>query len=63
MLGYSNPWAIWVRKQCELTPFAIQGVYDLAIAMIVDVPFAKCICVDARYYAAKVFEQQVCGLH
>lgn len=48
MLGYSNPWAIWIRKQCEITPVAIQGVYDLAIAMIVDIPFAKCICVDSR---------------
>lgn len=49
MLGYANPWAVWVRKQCEITPVAIQGVYDLAIAMLVDVPFAKCICVDSRY--------------
>lgn len=48
MLGYSNPWALWVRKQCEIAPLAIQGVYDLALSMLVDVPFAKCICVDSR---------------
>lgn len=47
MLGYTNPWALWLRKQCEATPVAIQGLYDLIISMLVDVPFAKCICVDA----------------
>jgi hypothetical protein len=49
MLGYSNPWALWIRKQCEIAPLAVQGVYDLVLSMMVDVPFAKCICVDSRY--------------
>ena len=48
MLGYSNPWALWIRKQCEIGPLAIQGVYDLVLSLMVDVPFAKCICVDSR---------------
>lgn len=47
MLGYTNPWATLLRKQCEATPVAVQGVYDLALALLVDVPFAKCMCVDA----------------
>lgn len=47
MLGYSNPWATLLRKQCEATPMAMQGVYDLAMSLVVDVPIAKCLCVDA----------------
>lgn len=47
MLGYTNPWAILLRKQCEASPIAAQGVYDLALSLMVDVPFAKCMCVDA----------------
>jgi hypothetical protein len=48
MLGYTNPWATWIRKQCEITPVAVQGVYDLVLSMLVDVPFTKCVCVDSR---------------
>jgi len=47
MLGYTNPWAVLLRKQCEAAPMAWQGVYDLAMSLLVDVPFAKCMCVDA----------------
>lgn len=47
MLGYSNPWATLLRKQCEASPVAIQGLYDLVLSLLVDVPFAKCMCVDA----------------
>jgi hypothetical protein len=46
MLGYTNPWAVWMQKQCEASPLAVQGVYDLAMSLMVDVPFAKCMCVD-----------------
>ena len=52
MLGYTNPWAILVRKQCEAVPIAIQGVYDMAMSLMVDVPFAKCICVDAAAHGS-----------
>jgi hypothetical protein len=47
MLGYTNPWAIWMRKQCEASPLVVQGVYNLAMSLMVDVQFAKCMCVDA----------------
>lgn len=47
MMGYSNPWAVMLRKQCETTALALQGLYDLFIAVVVDVPFSKCLCVDA----------------
>jgi hypothetical protein len=47
MMGYTNPWATLIRKQCEASPVAIQGVYDLVLSLLVDVPFAKCMCVDA----------------
>jgi hypothetical protein len=55
MLGYNNPWALWLRKQCEATPVAVQGLYDLIMSMMVDVPFAKCICVDASRQASHFF--------
>ena len=48
MLGYTNPWATWIRKQCEISPLAVQGVYDIVMSMLVDVPFAKCVCIDSR---------------
>lgn len=47
MIGYTNPWAILLRKQCETSAIALQGVMDLFLALIIDVPFAKCLCVDA----------------
>jgi hypothetical protein len=47
MLGYTNPWAVLVWKQCEAAPIAVQGLYDMALSLMVDVPFAKCMCVDA----------------
>jgi hypothetical protein len=56
MLGYTNPWATWMRKQCEASSIAVQGVYDLVLSVMVDVPFAKCICVDAASRGAN-FEQ------
>jgi hypothetical protein len=52
MLGYTNPWAIWIRKQCEASPIAVQGVYDMVLSVMVDVPFAKCICVDAASHGS-----------
>ena len=52
MLGYTNPWAILIRKQCEAVPIAVQGVYDMAMSLLVDVPFAKCICVDAAAHGS-----------
>jgi len=52
MLGYTNPWAVLVRKQCESAPIAVQGVYDMALSLLVDVPFAKCMCVDAASHGA-----------
>lgn len=48
ILGYTNPWAQLLRKQCEAFPVMMQGLYDLVLSMLVDVPFAKCICVDER---------------
>lgn len=63
MLGYTNPWEIMIRKQCKSVPIAVQGVYDLVMSLLVDVPFAKCICVDAAARGAN-FERyaMVCVL-
>jgi hypothetical protein len=47
MMGYSNPWAVLLRKQCEAVPLALQGIMDLSLSILVEVPFTKCICVDA----------------
>jgi hypothetical protein len=52
MLGYTNLWAVLVRKQCESAPIAVQGVYDLVLSILVDVPFAKCMCVDAASHGS-----------
>ena len=39
---------IFFRKQCEVTPTAIQSLLEASLAILVNVPFAKCVCVDAR---------------
>jgi hypothetical protein len=36
-----------VRKQCEAAPLLMQGILDLILSVLVEVPFTKCICVDA----------------
>lgn len=48
MLGYTNPWGRLIRKVCETTPLATLGFYDLVLAIVNEVPVAKCMCVDAR---------------
>lgn len=48
MLGYDNPWGVLLRKQCETAPLSISGLYDLVLAIVTDVPVAKCLCIDAR---------------
>ena len=40
MLGCTNPWANLLRKQCEAAPVMTQGVYDVVLSLLVDVPFA-----------------------
>ena len=40
MLGYTNPCATLLHKQCEAAPVMTQGVYDLVLSLLVDVPFA-----------------------
>lgn len=47
MIGYDNPWGTLVRRQCEAVPISLIGMYDLVLALIVYVPVAKCMCVDA----------------
>lgn len=47
MIGFNNPIAILLRKQCEAGILGSQGVLDLFLAMTVTVPFVKCVCVDA----------------
>lgn len=36
-----------MRKQCEASTLVVQGAYDLAMALVINAPFAKCMCVDA----------------
>jgi uncharacterized protein YqgC (DUF456 family) len=47
IIGYDNPWAILLRRQCEAVPLSLIGLYDLVLAVVVNVPVAKCMCVDA----------------
>ena len=46
MIGFDNPWAVLLRKQCEAVPLSLLGIYDLVLAVAVDVPIAKCMCLD-----------------
>jgi hypothetical protein len=48
MVGYDNPWAKLLRNQCEAVPIGIDGLMGLVSAIAVEVPVAKCLCVDAR---------------
>jgi hypothetical protein len=48
MIGFDNLWAVLLRKQCEAVPLSLIGLYDLVLAVAVDVPIAKCMCIDAR---------------
>jgi hypothetical protein len=48
MIGFDNPWAVLLRKQCESVPLSLMGLYNLVLAVVVDVPIAKCMCIDAR---------------
>jgi hypothetical protein len=47
MIGFTNPWGVLLRKQCEAAPLSLIGFYDLLLAVAVNVPVAKCLCVDA----------------
>jgi hypothetical protein len=48
MIGFDNPWAVLLRKQCEAVPISLIGLYDMVLSVAVDVPITKCLCVDAR---------------
>ena len=52
MVGFTNPWGVLIRKQCESLPTAFQGVYDLVTSIVVDVPFTKCMCIDTAHAGA-----------
>lgn len=47
MMGYSNPWAVFVRKQCETIPAGINGTLTVLLSVTVVIPFVECICVGA----------------
>lgn len=47
MMGYSNPWAVFVRKQCETIPAGINGTLTAFLSVTVVIPFVECICVAA----------------
>jgi hypothetical protein len=48
MIGFDNLWAVLIWKQCEAVPLSLIGVYDLVLAVAVDVSIKKCMCIDAR---------------
>ena len=39
MMGYNNPWAIFLRKQCESGPLLLQGSMNLFLTTTVTIPF------------------------
>jgi hypothetical protein len=47
MIGFDNQWAVLLRKQCEAVPLSLLGLYNLVLAVAIDVPVAKCMCIDA----------------
>jgi len=48
MLGYDKPWGTMMRKICESVPHATLGIYDILLAITVEVPVVKCLCIDAQ---------------
>lgn len=57
MMGYTNPWAAMVRKQCESSVALVQGFYQIVLSMLIYVPFTKCMCVDAAKGGTLSFAQ------
>ena len=47
-LGYTNPWALMVRYQCDSWASAPGGLLAFLNAFLVDVPTTKCICKDSQ---------------
>lgn len=48
MIGYSNPIATVLRKQCEASAYFGEGILNAGMSMLVEVPLVKCLCVDSR---------------
>jgi hypothetical protein len=48
MMGYTNPWAMVLRTQCESIPVAIEGLFNLFTSVTLGIPFSACVCVDAN---------------
>jgi hypothetical protein len=46
--GYTNPWAIMLREQCDAWASVPSGTYQFLTVFLVDVPAAKCICKDSQ---------------
>lgn len=60
MIGFTNPWARFVRKQCETVPDALNGTLNILVATTVVVPFVHCVCVPPKGIAVS-FEDHLMG--
>lgn len=47
-LGYTNPWALLVRYQCEAWSGIPSNILAFLNVFLIDIPAAKCICKDAQ---------------
>lgn len=47
MLGFSNPWALYIRRQCETVPHAVNGTLSVLLLTTAVIPFVQCMCVPA----------------
>lgn len=46
--GYTNPWALFIRHQCDAWASVPSGMQRFLNVFLVDIPTAKCICKDAQ---------------
>lgn len=47
-MGYTNPWALMVRHQCDSWAAVPGGLLAFLNTFLVDVPTAKCLCKDSQ---------------
>ena len=45
--GYTNPWALIIRHQCDSWASVPSGVLRFLSVFLVDIPTAKCLCKDS----------------
>lgn len=61
--GYTNPWALIIRHQCDSWASVPSGVLKFLSVFLVDIPTAKCLCKDAQGNNFARYATDVCFAH